>query len=76
MQDALIDLDYSQEANNYSRDGYDLGVDVIDQFKESTKKVNDFKNTLVIPYGPENKDSFYYALLYAVRNRLKNKKVS
>ena len=39
-----------------------------------TKKVNNFKNTLVIPHGLENKDSFYYALLYAIRYQLKNKK--
>ena len=32
IQAALIDLDYWQEANNYCRDGYDLGVDVIDEF--------------------------------------------
>ena len=71
MQDALIDLDNSQEANNYCPDDYDLGVDIIDEFKESTKNVNDFKNIIVIPTRPENKDSFYYPLLHAIRYQLK-----
>ena len=43
MQDALIDLDYLLEANNYCPDDYNPGVDVINEFKKSTKKINNFK---------------------------------
>ena len=51
-----------------------LSDDVIDKCKDSTKKVNDFSSTLLIPHGLQNKDSFYFALLFAIRYQLKNKK--
>ena len=51
-----------------------LSDDVIDKCKDSIKKVNDFRSTLLIPYGLENKDSFYFALLFAIRDQLKDKK--
>ena len=38
MQDSFIDFDYSQEANNYCPDDYDLSQETIDEFKESAKK--------------------------------------
>ena len=38
MQDYFIDFDYSQEANNYCPDDYDLSQETIDEFKESAKK--------------------------------------
>ena len=74
MRDAFIDFDYSQESNNYCPEDFDPNENVINKFKKSTKKVDDFKNTLVIPQGLENEDSFYYAFLYAIRFRLKNRK--
>lgn len=74
MRDAFIDFDYSQESNNYCPEDFDPNENVINKFKKSTKKVDDFKNTLVIPQGLENEDSFYYAFLYAIRYRLKNRK--
>ena len=70
MQDSFIDLDYSQEANNYCPDDYDPSEEIIDEFKESAKKVEDFKRTLLMPQGFENIDSFYYAILYAIRHQL------
>ena len=51
-----------------------LSDDVIDKCKDSTKKVNDFSSTLLIPHGLQNKDSFYFALLFAIRYQLTNKK--
>ena len=51
-----------------------LSDDVIDKCKDSTKKVNDFRSTFLIPHGLQNKDSFYFALLFAIRYQPKNKK--
>ena len=74
MQDSFIDLDYSQEANSYCPDDYDPSEEIIDKFKESAKKVEDFKRTLLILQGFENIDSFYCAILYAIQYQLRNKK--
>ena len=46
MQDSFIDSDYSQEASNYCPEGYDPNNETIDEFKDSGKKVEDFKSTL------------------------------
>ena len=75
MQDSFIDFDYSQETNNYCPDDYDPSEEIIDEFKDSAKEVNDFKRTLLIPQGFQNIYSFYYAILYAIQNQLKNKKI-
>ena len=80
MQSSFIDIDCSQEVNNYCPDDYGPSDDVIDKFKDSSKKVNDFKNkkvndfknTVLIPHGLENKDSFYFDLLFC--NTLATKK--
>ena len=64
MRDSFIDFDYSQEANNYCLEDYDPNNQLIDKFKESRKKVEDFKSTLLIPEGFENID---YSILYAIR---------
>ena len=76
MQNSSIDFDWSQERNNYCVEDYDPAKETIDEFKLTIlkKKVEDFKHTLLIPGGFENIDSFYYALLYAIRYQLKNKK--
>ena len=74
MQDYFIDFDYSQEANNYCPDDYYPGKEIIDQFKYSAKKVEDFKSTLLIMQGFGNTDSFYYVLLYTIQYQFKNKK--
>ena len=65
-QDSFINFGYSQEANNYCTGDYDPSEEIIDEFKDSAKKVEDFKHTLLIPQGFENIDSFYYAILYAI----------
>ena len=74
MQDYFIDFDYSQEANNYCPDDYYPGKEIIDQFKYSAKKVEDFKSTLLITQGFGNTDSFYYVLLDTIQYQFKNKK--
>ena len=75
MQDSFIDFDNSQEANNYCPEDYDLNNEIIYKFKHSGKKVENFKSTFLIPQGFKNIDSFYYALLYAIRYQSKNKKM-
>ena len=71
MQDSFIDFDYSREANNYFPEDYDLNYEINDEFKDSGKKVEDFKSTVLIPQGFENINSFYYAPLYAIRYQSK-----
>ena len=43
MQDSFIDFNHSQEANNYCPEDYDPNNEIIDEFKNSGKKVEDFK---------------------------------
>ena len=74
MQDSFIDSDYSQEASNYCPEGYDPNNEITDEFKDSGKKVEDFKSTLLIPQSFENIDSFYYTRLYVDRYQSKNLK--
>ena len=61
LQDSFTDFGYSQESNNYCPDDYHPSDDVIDECKDSSKKVNDFRSTILILQGLENKDSFYFA---------------
>ena len=56
MEDFFIDIDYSQETNNYCLDDYNPSEEIIDEFKDSAKKIKDFKCTLLIPQGFENID--------------------
>ena len=69
IQDSFINFGYSQEVNNYCKDDHDPSEEIIDEFKDSAKKVEDFKHTLLIPQGFEN-------ILYAVRYHLKIRKLS
>ena len=46
MQDSFIDFDYSREAKDYCPEDYDQINEIIDEFKDSGKKVEDFKSTL------------------------------
>ena len=74
MQNSFIDFDYSQEGNSYCPEDYDPNNDVINEFQDSSKMVEDFKSTLLIPQVFENIDSFYYALLYAIQYQSKKNK--
>ena len=56
IQDSFIDFDYSQEANNYCPEDYDLNNEIIDEFKDARKKVKDFKSTPLVRQGFENFD--------------------
>ena len=46
---------------------------MIDEFKDSKKKVDEFKKSLINPQGNKNVDSFFYAILYAIRYSLTEK---
>ena len=76
MQDSFIDFHYFQEANTYCPDDYDPREEIIDKFKDSATNIEECKCTLLIPQGFENIDSFYYAILYAIRYQLKIRKLS
>ena len=75
MQDSFINFHYSQEANNYCPDDYNPSEEIIDEFRDSAKKIKDFKRTPLTLQGFENVDSFYYAILNAIRYQLNNKKI-
>ena len=46
--DFSSDFDYSQEANSYCPENYDLNNEIADKFKDSGKKAEHFKSTLLI----------------------------
>ena len=66
IQGSFINFDYFQAANNYSWDDYDCSEEMIEEFKDSAKKVEDFKPSLLVPQGFENINSFCYKILYAI----------
>ena len=43
------------------------------EFKDSKKEVEEFSKTLINPQGDENIDSYFYAILYAIRYTLTEK---
>ena len=43
------------------------------ELKDSKKKVEEFNKTLINPQGDENVDSFFCAILYAIRYTLTEK---
>ena len=77
IRDSFVDLDESQEANNFVNheiddDDYD-DEDKIDNFKNFESKVEQFKKPLIFPHGLKNSDSLFYALLYGLRHHLTKK---
>ena len=60
--------------NNYCNDNYDPDSKQIDEFRDSAKRVEEFMCTLLCPHGLENRNSFYYTILYAIRYQLRYKK--
>ena len=72
VQDSFSDFDYDQEANNYYAED-DLHDFEIDEFKDYKSRVDKFAKTLLNPQGLNNKDSFFYSILFAIRYRLTDK---
>ena len=64
----------SHEVNNYCNDNFDPDSEQIGEFRDSAKRVEEFMRTVLCPHGLEHRNSFYYAILYAIHYQLKNKK--
>ena len=48
----------------------------LNEFANFKAKVNFFRESLIIPHGLENPDSFFYSILYAIRYKVTGKKYS
>ena len=57
----------SQEANNYCREDFDTTAEKIDEFHELQIKIEEFKKTLLAPYGQPMYDAFYKSICFAIR---------
>ena len=62
INDSLSGFDFSQEVTNYYSDN-EIEEEVVDDFKDSKKKVDEFKETLVNPHGHDNSDFFFFFFL-------------
>ena len=69
--DSFAGFDFSTEPNNYCSDAEVCNE--VTEFNDSKKKVEEFNKTLINPQGDENVDSFFYAILYAIRYTLTEK---
>ena len=63
--DSFAGFDFSQEPSNYCSHGEICNE--VTEFKDSKKKVEEFNKTLINPPGDETVDSFFYAILYAIK---------
>ena len=72
VKDSFSDFDFDQEPNNYCNENeiHDLKID---NFKDYKSKIENFVKTLCNPQGLNNVDSFFYAILFAIRYRLYGK---
>ena len=68
MQDVNID---NLEARHYYNSDDD--EDKLHEFSNFKAKVKVFHESLINPFGLENPDSFFYAILYAIRHKFTNK---
>ena len=59
INDSLFGFDFSQEATDYYSDDDEIEEAVVNNFKDSKKKVDEFQKTLVNPHGDNNPDSFF-----------------
>ena len=72
VEDSFSDFGFDQEPNNYCNENevHDLPID---DFKDYKKKIDSFTETLINPQGLNNKDSFYYSILFTIRYQLTDK---
>ena len=72
VEDSFSDFDFEQEPNNYCNENeiHDLEVD---NFKDYKSKIEKFAKTLPNTQGLNNKDSFFYSILFAERYQLTGK---
>ena len=71
IQDSLSDFNFDQEANNYNFD--DLSEEKIDEFKDFNERIDKFKKNLFFPKNNQDENSFFYAILHAIRYHLTEK---
>ena len=64
INDSLSGFDFSQEVTNYYSDDDEIQEAVVDSFKDSKKKVDEFKKTLVNPHRDDNPDSFFFVFCF------------
>ena len=72
VEDSFSDFDFDQEPNNYCNENEIRDLE-IDNFKDYKSKIGNFVKTLFNPQGLDNVDSFFYAILFAIRYRLSGK---
>ena len=72
VYDSFSDFDFDQEPNNYCNENEVCNLPV-DEFKDYKQKTDLFIGTLINPQGSNNKDSFFYSILYTVRYFLTQK---
>ena len=73
LQDAFINYE-SQETNNYCRDDFDPKNEIIDCFKDTAIKIDEFKKPFLVRQETDCIDSFSYLICYAIRYQEENKK--
>ena len=67
IQDSISGFNFDQEPNNYVDE---LPEEKIDEFDNFNEKIAKFKKNLFFPKGSQDKDSFLYSILYAIRYHL------
>ena len=72
VYDSFSDFDFDQEPNNYCNENEVCNLPV-DEFKDCKQKNDLFTGMLINPQGSNNKDSFFYSILYTVRHFLTQK---
>ena len=75
VEDSFSDFDFDQEPNNYCNENEIRDLE-IDNFKDYKSKIENFVKTLFNPQGLNNVDSFFDAILFAIRYRLSGKVLS
>ena len=72
VYDSFSDFVYDQEPNNYCNENEVCNLPV-DEFKDCKQKIDLFIGMLINPHGLNNKDLFFYLILYTVRYCLTQK---
>ena len=73
VEDAFSDFDFEQEPNNYCNKNEIHNLEIMNFIKDYKSKIEKFIKTLLNPQGLNNKDSFFYSVLFAVRYQLTGK---
>ena len=66
VYNSFSDFDYDQGPNNYCNEN-EVCNQPVDEFKDYKQKIDLSIGTLINPHGLNNKDSFFYWILYTVR---------